>query len=282
MMPKETAQKRAARGLSPLQREPAAEIATTRPPEVNTKPNVPPSHVSDRPTAAGLPLRSSCNECIKLKRACRWGPTSQSGDKVPPNGAAGAAASCLLCTRMGKVCSRSTKKRSGPAKGAKYTRKKDRAKQQQPPEAQTAAAPTPQATKTVAAAATRRQSKKQRSLQSAPASCEVGSKRRAADSISCSPPSSTSSVPAVPQKLPRLAAAEILSTKMNNDNSVGAEDRHEEPSTAVEKDERQVPGVEDAARLLLHMLSAASAAASSVSSRASPEMVSVIVTPSSF
>lgn len=280
MMPKETAEKRAARGLPPLQREPAVEIATVRPPEGNTKPNVPPSHVSDRSTPTVLPLRSSCNECIKLKRACRWGPASQTGDKVPPNDSAGVAASCLLCTRMGKVCSRSTKKRSGPAKGAKYTRKKDRAKQQQPPEAPTAAAPAQEASKTVVAATTKRQPKKQKSIQSAPASAEVGLKRRAPDSVSSSPQSSTSSLSAVPQKLPRLAAAEILSTKMNS--SRGAEDRHEEPSAAIEKDERQVPGVEDAARLLLHMLSAASAAASSASSRASSEMVSVIVTPSAF
>lgn len=47
-------------------------------------------------------LRKSCDSCVRLKRAC--------------NG----ESPCRLCARMGKCCSRSAKKRSGPPKGTKY------------------------------------------------------------------------------------------------------------------------------------------------------------------
>lgn len=52
--------------------------------------------------AAVVRLRKSCDSCVRLKRAC--------------NG----ESPCRLCARMGKLCSRSAKKRSGPPKGTKY------------------------------------------------------------------------------------------------------------------------------------------------------------------
>ena len=65
-------------------------------------------------TAAGKSrtLRKSCDSCVRLKRAC--------------NG----ESPCRLCARMGKCCSRSAKKRSGPPKGTKY-----QPRRQQPQEA---------------------------------------------------------------------------------------------------------------------------------------------------
>lgn len=57
-------------------------------------------------------LRKSCDSCVRLKRAC--------------NG----ESPCRLCARMGKCCSRSAKKRSGPPKGTKY-----QPRRQQSPEA---------------------------------------------------------------------------------------------------------------------------------------------------
>ena len=63
-------------------------------------------------TGTSRTLRKSCDSCVRLKRAC--------------NG----ESPCRLCARMGKCCSRSAKKRSGPPKGTKY-----QPRRQQPQEA---------------------------------------------------------------------------------------------------------------------------------------------------
>lgn len=70
-------------------------------------------------------LRRSCDNCVRLKRACNG--------KSP----------CTLCARVGKPCCRSAKKRSGPPKGTKYqARKQNKTKmppsQPTPPSLQTA------------------------------------------------------------------------------------------------------------------------------------------------
>lgn len=59
--------------------------------------------------AAVVRLRKSCDSCVRLKRAC--------------NG----ESPCHLCARMGKLCSRSAKKRSGPPKGTKYQARRNHA-----------------------------------------------------------------------------------------------------------------------------------------------------------
>eukprot|EP00903_Cladosiphon_okamuranus_P013377 g12467.t1 len=53
-------------------------------------------------------LRKSCDYCVKMKRGCDGGTP------------------CELCTRRNKQCIRSVKKRSGPAKGTKYCKRKPR------------------------------------------------------------------------------------------------------------------------------------------------------------
>ncbi|CAN0089168.1 unnamed protein product, partial [Scytosiphon promiscuus] len=47
-------------------------------------------------------LRKSCDYCARMKRACDGGSP------------------CSLCCRRGKVCERRLRRKSGPAKGAKY------------------------------------------------------------------------------------------------------------------------------------------------------------------
>lgn len=47
-------------------------------------------------------LRKSCDYCAQMKRACDGGEP------------------CALCRRRGKICERSVRRKSGPAKGAKY------------------------------------------------------------------------------------------------------------------------------------------------------------------
>ncbi|CAM9667666.1 unnamed protein product, partial [Ectocarpus sp. 13 AM-2016] len=47
-------------------------------------------------------LRKSCDYCARMKRACDGGSP------------------CALCSRRGKVCERRLRRKSGPAKGAKY------------------------------------------------------------------------------------------------------------------------------------------------------------------
>lgn len=53
-------------------------------------------------------LRKSCDYCVKLKRAC---------DGKNP---------CSLCSRRNKPCTRSARKKSGPAKGTKYAPRRKR------------------------------------------------------------------------------------------------------------------------------------------------------------
>ncbi|CAM9288268.1 unnamed protein product, partial [Pylaiella littoralis] len=53
-------------------------------------------------------LRKSCDYCVRMKRGCDGGTP------------------CALCTRRNKHCIRSVKKRSGPAKGTKYCKRKPR------------------------------------------------------------------------------------------------------------------------------------------------------------
>lgn len=53
-------------------------------------------------------LRKSCDLCVRLKRAC---------DGESP---------CQLCLRRQEECTRSVKKKSGPAKGTKYTTRRKR------------------------------------------------------------------------------------------------------------------------------------------------------------
>ncbi|CAM9773729.1 unnamed protein product, partial [Choristocarpus tenellus] len=54
------------------------------------------------------PLRRSCDYCVKMKRAC--------DGKTP----------CQLCRRREKTCTRSFRKKSGPAKGTKYAKRRSR------------------------------------------------------------------------------------------------------------------------------------------------------------
>ena len=54
------------------------------------------------PQDANEQLRKSCDYCARMKRAC--------DGQVP----------CALCCRRGKTCARSVRRKSGPAKGAKY------------------------------------------------------------------------------------------------------------------------------------------------------------------
>lgn len=53
-------------------------------------------------------LRKSCDYCVRLKRAC---------DGKNP---------CILCSRRKKPCTRSARKKSGPAKGTKYAPRRKR------------------------------------------------------------------------------------------------------------------------------------------------------------
>ncbi|CAM9378518.1 unnamed protein product, partial [Choristocarpus tenellus] len=53
-------------------------------------------------------LRKSCDYCVRMKRAC--------DGKTP----------CEMCTKRNKVCTRSFKKKSGPAKGSKYSTRRKR------------------------------------------------------------------------------------------------------------------------------------------------------------
>ncbi|CAN0525870.1 unnamed protein product, partial [Laminaria digitata] len=53
-------------------------------------------------------LRKSCDYCVRLKRAC---------DGKNP---------CSLCLRRHKPCTRSARKKSGPAKGTKYAPRRKR------------------------------------------------------------------------------------------------------------------------------------------------------------
>ncbi|CAN0045736.1 unnamed protein product, partial [Ectocarpus sp. 8 AP-2014] len=53
-------------------------------------------------------LRKSCDYCVRMKRGCSGGTP------------------CALCNRRNKNCIRSIKKRSGPAKGTKYCKRKPR------------------------------------------------------------------------------------------------------------------------------------------------------------
>ncbi|CAM9213357.1 unnamed protein product, partial [Choristocarpus tenellus] len=53
-------------------------------------------------------MRKSCDYCVRMKRAC--------DGKTP----------CQLCTRRNKKCTRSAKKKSGPAKGSKYATRRKR------------------------------------------------------------------------------------------------------------------------------------------------------------
>lgn len=54
------------------------------------------------------PLRKSCDYCARMKRAC---------DGLDP---------CALCLRRRKECTRSIKRKSGPAKGAKYAPRRNK------------------------------------------------------------------------------------------------------------------------------------------------------------
>ncbi|CAM9633101.1 unnamed protein product, partial [Ascophyllum nodosum] len=60
------------------------------------------------PAASEHRLRKSCDYCVRMKRAC--------DGKTP----------CGLCTRRNKECTRSVKKKSGPAKGTKYAARRTR------------------------------------------------------------------------------------------------------------------------------------------------------------
>ncbi|CAN0038240.1 unnamed protein product, partial [Hapterophycus canaliculatus] len=53
-------------------------------------------------------MRKSCDYCVRMKRGCSGGSP------------------CELCSRRNKECIRSVKKRSGPAKGTKYCKRKPR------------------------------------------------------------------------------------------------------------------------------------------------------------
>lgn len=57
---------------------------------------------------ANVELRKSCDYCVRLKRAC---------DGKKP---------CSLCARRRKECTRSARKKSGPAKGTKYAPRRKR------------------------------------------------------------------------------------------------------------------------------------------------------------
>lgn len=57
---------------------------------------------------ATIELRKSCDYCVRLKRAC---------DGKNP---------CSLCSRRHKPCTRSARKKSGPAKGTKYAPRRKR------------------------------------------------------------------------------------------------------------------------------------------------------------
>lgn len=65
----------------------------------------PPPTVSQDKT---VELRKSCDYCVRLKRAC---------DGKNP---------CSLCSRRNKPCTRSARKKSGPAKGTKYAPRRKR------------------------------------------------------------------------------------------------------------------------------------------------------------
>lgn len=60
----------------------------------------------------GEQLRKSCDYCARMKRAC--------DGQVP----------CALCCRRGKTCERSVRRKSGPAKGAKYAPRRSKLEKQ--------------------------------------------------------------------------------------------------------------------------------------------------------